>query len=112
MRFCLFASCPNRVPKGYCPQHTHLARTPLHPAYGTMRWRRYSQDRLSRHPFCAHCGLLAQVTDHIRPVSTHPELFWESVNHRSLCQRCNAKAAHRPITTPPEHDHDPGPVLA
>lgn len=112
-RFCLFSNCSNRVPKGYCAQHAALSRRPTHRDYHTMRWRRYSLDRLSRHPFCAACGRLAEVTDHILSVTTRPDLFWEPSNHRSLCQRCNAKATHRPLYTPPELDHgDSGPVLA
>jgi 5-methylcytosine-specific restriction endonuclease McrA len=54
------------------------------------------------------------VTDHIQPVKTHPELFWEPSNHRSLCHACNRRSAETPLpsTRPEPSDGDEGPALA
>lgn len=89
------SGCSVRVKSGYCAacQPPRLAlRAPTDPRYGTQRWRRYSKQRLAEHPFCELCGLLAQVTDHKRPVIEAPELFWDDANHRSLCHSCNRTA--------------------
>jgi len=36
---------------------------------------------------------LADVTDHVLPAATHPELFMDPTNHQSLCHDCNKRKA-------------------
>jgi 5-methylcytosine-specific restriction endonuclease McrA len=94
LRVCATAGCPNRVTRGHCPEHTRVqrqSRRPTDPRYGTQRWRRYSAARLVEHPFCVDCGRLAEVTDHVIPVTDRPDLFWEASNHASRCQDCNKR---------------------
>jgi 5-methylcytosine-specific restriction protein A len=59
----------------------------------TNDWLRYSQARLARFPFCAVCGHLATVTDHIQSARAYPGLFWDESNHQSLCGPCNRRKA-------------------
>jgi len=92
LRVCAAPRCPNRVRKGYCAVHQRPRaeiRRPTDPRYGTQAWRVYSRQRLAEHPFCALCGVLAELTDHIVPVVEAPERFDDPTNHRSLCRRCN-----------------------
>jgi 5-methylcytosine-specific restriction endonuclease McrA len=37
--------------------------------------------------------MAATLTDHIEDAATHPELFWETSNHQSLCDDCNKRKA-------------------
>lgn len=98
LRFCAAPRCSARVPRGYCPTHqpTRLeTRRPTDPRYGSQQWRRYSRQRLADYPYCVVCDQLAEVTDHIVPVTEAPDRFDDPVNHRSLCRRCNALEAAR-----------------
>lgn len=93
-RFCPGSpTCPHRVSAQQpCPVHGTVARNsrrPTDPRYGSERWKQYSLRRRADHPFCVDCGRLADVTDHILSVRTHPELFWDESNHASRCTRCN-----------------------
>lgn len=61
----------------------------------TARWARYSKARLLEHPLCVLClsegrQVIATCTDHIKPASKYPDLFWDTDNHQSLCSRHNA----------------------
>lgn len=69
----------------------------------TARWARYSKARLMEHPLCVLClcegkQVLATCTDHIKPAAAHPELFWDTDNHQSLCRSCNASKAKQDAT--------------
>lgn len=65
--------------------------------YRTERWKQLSLRRLQLHPWCVGWPIgkhgtekvLAEVTDHIKPASLYPELFFEETNHQSLCRDCN-----------------------
>ena len=98
-RICAEPRCPERVDRGYCPKHRRqrdaVSRFDKHPGYRTEQWKQYSRRRLAEHPWCVLCGRLAQCTDHVQPAATHPELFFEESNHRSLCWSCN-RATARP----------------
>src|SRR4029453_7748706 len=80
-RPCLAPRCPNLVSSGYCTDHAELghrydrkrASDPIRKLYWTERWRKYSKWRLRGHPFCAHCGGRATLTDHIVPAHEAPE---------------------------------------
>jgi 5-methylcytosine-specific restriction enzyme A len=94
-RPCATSGCPNLVTRG---QHCPIHQAAYERARGTRtqrgydnRWGRYSRARLARFPFCAWCGRLADVTDHIRSARAAPELFWNKSNHQSLCAECHAR---------------------
>lgn len=67
--------------------------------YRTEKWKQYSRNRLSEHPFCVGyplgchgtVGVVAYCTDHIKPASYYPELFFDPDNHQSLCKDCNER---------------------
>lgn len=56
--------------------------------YG-RRWREYSKSALADNPYCAMCGVLAEVTDHVIPHGGDEEKFWDCSNHQSLCKSCH-----------------------
>jgi HAMP domain-containing protein len=92
-RYCATLGCATRVDRGHCTEHARkkdaVRRWTKDARYGTQRWRDYSLRRLAEHPFCVDCGRLADVTDHVLPVRTHPDLFFEESNHASRCFGCN-----------------------
>jgi 5-methylcytosine-specific restriction endonuclease McrA len=111
--FCVEPGCPEKTTGGPCAAHRRERRLSQDTRYGTQKWREYSAKRIARHPFCAACGRLAEVTDHIQSVRARPDLFWDMSNHRSLCGRCNRRAVDTPLVTPPETPSgDDGPALA
>ena len=62
--------------------------------YDTRRWRRASKAFLARNPLCRYCEQvgktrLAQVVDHIKPVSEAPELAMDQDNWQPLCATCH-----------------------
>jgi 5-methylcytosine-specific restriction endonuclease McrA len=101
MRPCAQPACPAVVAKGnYCVRHArqreqrrNAGRLTAHQRGYTKRWVRYSAQRLREFPFCAICGNLAQVTDHIIPAVLEPSQFWTVDNHQSLCSNCNRRKA-------------------
>jgi 5-methylcytosine-specific restriction enzyme A len=102
--FCPEPGCTERShgPCRKCRQKRgELRRLTMDKRYGTQRWRRYSQERIAQHPFCVDCRQLAEVTDHVLPVRTHPHLFWEPSNHASRCQACNKVKAKRDAALEP-----------
>ena len=56
--------------------------------YG-YRWKVYRDWYLKKHIFCACCGRLAEVVDHIRPIRFGGEVM-NPDNHQSLCRDCHA----------------------
>lgn len=79
------------------------ARTPERVARQQLydwHWRKYSQRRLTEHPYCVRCYRLgrlrlAVVTDHIKPHKGDLELFRDPENHQSLCKRCHDSKTRR-----------------
>lgn len=60
--------------------------------YG-YRWKVYRDWYLKKHIFCACCGRLAEVVDHIRPIRFGGEVM-NPDNHQPLCRDCHvAKTA-------------------
>jgi 5-methylcytosine-specific restriction enzyme A len=62
--------------------------------YG-VRWRKYREVFLDRHPYCAdpflrHVGSNVPATqvDHIIPHKGDQRLFWDQRNHQALCVSC------------------------
>ena len=99
-RPCLAANCPNPVASGgYCSDHATLARRydderaddPVRRLYKTRRWQQLSAWWLRGHPFCAHCGRRATVTDHVIAAHVAPEKFFDSENLSALCVSCNTR---------------------
>ncbi len=62
--------------------------------YDSSRWRGPNGLRvqvLSTRPFCAICGLLASVVDHIRPHRGNEALAFDINNLRPLCNECHSR---------------------
>lgn len=98
MRPCRTSGCPSTVtsPHAYCSrcQQARDRQRPTRTARGyDNRWLRYSARRLQQDPFCALCGRLAEVTDHIVSARHAPQHFWDPDNHQSLCGDCNRRKA-------------------
>jgi 5-methylcytosine-specific restriction enzyme A len=106
LHVCARHGCPKLTDGTWCEEHQgEAARNDKR--YGTQRWRLYSQRRLATHPFCANCGLLADVTDHILAVRTHPHLFWVESNHQSLCTTCNTTKGQQDANAPRVNGDEP-----
>lgn len=105
MRVCAAPGCPRLVRVGYCPEHQRVqdrARRdePHRQLYRTSRWKHMSRQQLAAEPWCWYClqrgvKTLATQTDHVLPASTHPEEFFNRLNHRSACAECNAAKGDR-----------------
>jgi 5-methylcytosine-specific restriction endonuclease McrA len=64
------------------------------PRYGTAAWQRLRRQVLAEAGgLCQiqgpRCEQVASSVDHVYPVSTHPELFWQRGNLRAACRKCN-----------------------
>lgn len=109
LRPCAWPGCSTLV-RGmhHCPQHAPLAlqrqqaakqvahraynerRDPTDSFYKTERWKKLSAYYRKRHPVCEHCESAASdITDHIKPYKTHPELGLDWDNLRALCRPCH-----------------------
>lgn len=106
---CAWPGCSTLV-RGeyYCQRHAPLAaekqqaaRRTVHKRYNerrdesdafykTERWKKLSAYYRKKHPVCEHCDNAASdITDHIKPVKTHPELATDWDNLRALCRPCH-----------------------
>ncbi|MFV3387840.1 HNH endonuclease [Pseudomonas sp. NY15364] len=64
--------------------------------YKTERWKKLSAYYRKKHPVCEHCDNAASdITDHIKPVKTNPELALEWDNLRALCRPCHNSIGER-----------------
>lgn len=68
--------------------------------YKTERWRRLSIRYRKVHPLCEECEANdriqeSQLTDHIKPRKTHPELSLDWHNLRALCWTCHNRVGER-----------------
>ncbi len=58
-------------------------------------WRRIRQQVLARDPYCRiggpRCTGISSTVDHVRPLSTHPELAHDLDNLRGACPGCNSR---------------------
>lgn len=106
MAICAERGCPVVVPNGRCQKHEkqrsveqEQRRIPSHPLLHTNRWRETSKRNLALHPWCVgypggvhgNQRVLAQCTDHIKPVKDYPELCFDPSNHQSICHDCNRR---------------------
>ncbi|RMH96305.1 HNH endonuclease [Stutzerimonas nitrititolerans] len=58
--------------------------------YKTERWKKLSAYYRKRYPVCEYCNNAASdITDHVKPYKTHPELGLEWDNLRALCRPCH-----------------------
>lgn len=105
---CKHPGCGQLVRASYCEPHQAAAdsrkkegqrdyngrRAESDRRYSTVKWRKLSIRFRQRNPLCSNCdgnGLVrkADLVDHIKPAKSHPELFFDWRNLRSLCQRCH-----------------------
>ena len=64
------------------------------PGYKSQAWRRVRADVIK--PRCEWCGSPDRLmVDHIRDVRTHPELWDDPSNLRTLCLSCHNRRSHR-----------------
>lgn len=64
--------------------------------YKTERWKRLSAYYRKVHPLCEECEAAASdLTDHIKPRKTHPELSLDWDNLRALCRPCHNRVGER-----------------
>lgn len=92
---CRFPRCPRYAEpgRGFCSVHIRERHHPttntgnLRPSNTRFRWMR---DAFMRsHPFCAQCGDLATILDHVVPHRGIARLFWDQANWQSLCTKCH-----------------------
>ena len=67
--------------------------------YGS-RWREARRAWLAKHPLCVLCGesgrtVAASVVDHVVPHRGDRQLFWDSSNWQSLCEKCHNRKTAR-----------------
>lgn len=95
--------CGKYVPGGRCPNCTkrrEAKRGTARERGYTTQWDKYARAYLMEHPMCVYCkakgrDVVATCVDHVKPASSHPELFWEPTNHAAACTPCNvAKGAN------------------
>ncbi|MNZ23536.1 HNH endonuclease [compost metagenome] len=111
MRPCNHPGCAALVRgESYCPRHKPAAderravqikqahrqyntrRDDSDGFYKTERWRRLSVYYRKRHPICEECqAAVSEITDHIKPRKTHPDLSLDWDNLRALCRPCHNK---------------------
>ncbi|WP_447590139.1 HNH endonuclease signature motif containing protein [Aquipseudomonas campi] len=64
--------------------------------YKTERWKKLSAYYRKRHPLCECCQSDASdITDHIKPVKTYPDLALDWHNLRALCRPCHNRIGER-----------------
>lgn len=64
--------------------------------YKTERWKKLSAYYRKKHPVCECCeNAASDITDHIKPVKTHPELALDWDNLRALCRPCHNSIGER-----------------
>lgn len=64
--------------------------------YKTERWKKLSAYYRKHHPVCEECdGAASEITDHIKPRKTHPELSLDWDNLRALCRPCHNRVGVR-----------------
>ena len=64
--------------------------------YKTERWKKLSAYYRKHHPVCECCNAAASdITDHIKPYKTHPELGLDWDNLRALCRSCHNRIGER-----------------
>lgn len=67
--------------------------------YHSSRWTNESREFRRLNPLCVNCqkkGIIkaSEVTDHVVPVSIHPN-FWDKTNWQALCKSCNIEKGNQ-----------------
>jgi 5-methylcytosine-specific restriction protein A len=66
------------------------AKRPSSSARGySSKWEQYREHYLRKHPTCTRCGAPATVVDHIKAHKGNMAIFWDHLNHQSLCAHCH-----------------------
>lgn len=105
---CKHPGCGSLVVGSYCEPHQAAAdqrkkqgqkdyntrRAESDRRYSTSKWRKLSIVFRKKNPLCSNCEehdrvRPAVLVDHIQAAKTHPELFYDWRNLRSLCQLCH-----------------------
>jgi len=95
-KYCQAFTCPNLAVNGaYCLDHTP-ARAPKEtdPFYVSVRWRRFRDYYIGKHPLCEQCeaegrqDTPADMVDHIIEIADGGALTTED-NAQSLCWKCH-----------------------
>lgn len=58
-------------------------------------WEKARKAFLARHPYCARCGALANVVDHMTPHRGDQAIFWDKTRWQPLCTPCHSGAKQR-----------------
>lgn len=98
LRRCKHGRCNvlTRNSNGRCDEHAgdghgHNVKYERDSRHHSFAWTKYSQAYRRAHPLCVNnldCRGLAEVVDHIEPVSAGGD-FWDSANHQPMCSRCH-----------------------
>lgn len=106
---------PKNIRPSYLPKkEVQERRTFVNKRYHTSRWRKLRANIIANEPLCRECdrnGLttLAQMVDHINPVSTgvneanQDYLMWSADNLQPLCNRCHNKKSGQESHEPKEY---------
>jgi 5-methylcytosine-specific restriction enzyme A len=108
LKYCKHPGCSKLTRARYCAKHKHLedkamketkARhdqtRPSASARGyDNQWGQYRKAFLRRNPLCVMCLKMgrttpATVVDHVVPCGPGSSLFYEELNHQSLCASCH-----------------------
>jgi 5-methylcytosine-specific restriction endonuclease McrA len=72
----------------------------------TAAWRKLSRQACNDEPTCwlklPGCRGQSQTGDHVKPLSTHPQLALVRSNIRGACRWCNSKRANTPVSELPK----------
>jgi len=103
---CGYPGCPELIESDerYCRYHNKQVRweydrnrkNAAQRGYDS-RWQKYRKWYLRRHPLCVNfkdCGNMAEVVDHITPVSKGGS-FWDPDNHQPMCKFCHDRKTAR-----------------
>ena len=83
------------IPKGHRPSPWHNTqrkpgeRVNREPRYSSTRWRALRLTFLRENPLCIECNELANVVDHITPVTQGGD-FWHGP-FQAMCDSCHAR---------------------
>lgn len=78
----------------------------------TRAWRRLRDTVVDEEPTCrlrfaGICTVTSTTADHIKPVTTHPELALVRTNLRGACTPCNDARGNLPDTALADSTHAP-----
>lgn len=102
LRPCRHRGCTALVRGGYCTEHTAPPRERAPDNRPAAHLRGYDSDWnalrdwfIIEHPFCAACGRVGAMVDHVQPIDTHPERRLDPDNLQTLCNSCHRRKTAR-----------------